>query len=131
MQSTYGAMEGDGIGDLTVLYESERLAEASGVPAAINRAAYFYTNLDMLLEPARQGSPRAAGTSARFRHKRALQSPCCRSRSELPDRLRLRSSRGSRPKSPARRWHGKLLPRRLGGGYRKQRNDEGGNSDFE
>lgn len=60
MQSTYGAMEGDGIGDLTVLYESERLAEASAVPAGINRAAYFYTNLDMLLEPARQGSPRAA-----------------------------------------------------------------------
>lgn len=49
VQSAYSAMEGDGIGALTVLYKFERLAEASGIPAAINRAA------EMLLEPARQG----------------------------------------------------------------------------
>ncbi|ASR05836.1 NAD(P)H-binding protein [Rhizobium leguminosarum bv. viciae] len=55
VQSTYGARQGDGIGDLSVLYEFERLAEASGIPAAINRAAYYYTNFDMLLEPARKG----------------------------------------------------------------------------
>ena len=56
VQSTYGARQGDGIGDLSVLYEFERLAEASGIATAINRGAYYYTNLDMLLEPARQGS---------------------------------------------------------------------------
>ncbi|MGR9284967.1 MULTISPECIES: hypothetical protein [Rhizobium] len=31
MQSTYSAIEGDGIGDLTVLYKFKRLAEASGI----------------------------------------------------------------------------------------------------
>ncbi|MBY3193637.1 MULTISPECIES: NmrA family NAD(P)-binding protein [Rhizobium] len=55
VQSTYGARQGDGVGDLSVLYEFERLAEASGIPAAVNRAAYYYTNFDMLLEPARKG----------------------------------------------------------------------------
>lgn len=53
--STYGAQPGEGIGDLSVLFDFEQQAEASGVPTAINRAAYYYTNLDMLLEPAREG----------------------------------------------------------------------------
>jgi uncharacterized protein YbjT (DUF2867 family) len=52
--STYGALDGDGIGDLSVLYEFERLVKASGIPAAINRGAYYFTNLDMLLQPARE-----------------------------------------------------------------------------
>lgn len=53
--STYGARAGEAIGDLSVLFAFERQAEASGIPTAINRAAYYYTNLDMLLEPARKG----------------------------------------------------------------------------
>jgi len=53
--STYGAQEGDTIGDLSVLYEFEQRAKASGIPTAINRGAYYFTNLDMLLEPATQG----------------------------------------------------------------------------
>lgn len=53
--STYGAQPGQGIGDLSVLYDFERLAEASGIPTAINRAAYYYTNLDMVLGSARKG----------------------------------------------------------------------------
>lgn len=56
LQSTYGAQQGDGIGDLSVLYELEHLVEASGIPAAINRAAYYYTNLAMLLEQAGHGA---------------------------------------------------------------------------
>lgn len=52
--STYGALDGDGIGDLSVLYEFERLAKASGIPTAINRGAYYFTNLDMLLQPAKE-----------------------------------------------------------------------------
>jgi uncharacterized protein YbjT (DUF2867 family) len=52
--STYGALDGDGIGDLSVLYEFERLVKASGIPAAINRGAYYFTNLDMLLQPAKE-----------------------------------------------------------------------------
>lgn len=53
--STYGAQSGQGIGDLSVLFGFERQAEASGIPTAINRAAYYYTNLDMLLGSARMG----------------------------------------------------------------------------
>lgn len=52
--STYGALDGDGIGDLSVLYEFERLAKASGIPTAINRGAYYFTNLNMLLQPAKE-----------------------------------------------------------------------------
>lgn len=55
MSPRHGAQPGEGIGDLSVLFDFEQQAEASGVPTAINRAAYYYTNLDMLLEPAREG----------------------------------------------------------------------------
>jgi len=54
-ESTYGAQSGDAIGDLSVLFEFERLVAASGIPAAINRGAYYYSNLAMFLEPAGQG----------------------------------------------------------------------------
>jgi uncharacterized protein YbjT (DUF2867 family) len=53
--STYGAQEGDGIGDLSVLYEFEKRVEATGIPAAINRGAYYFTNFDMLLPATKQG----------------------------------------------------------------------------
>ncbi len=53
--STYGAQQGDGVGDLSVLYDFERLVQAAGFATAINRGAYYYTNLDMLIEPAREG----------------------------------------------------------------------------
>jgi uncharacterized protein YbjT (DUF2867 family) len=54
--STYGAQPGDGIGDLSVLFEFERLVEAAEIPTAINRGAYYFTNLDQLIDAARQGS---------------------------------------------------------------------------
>lgn len=47
--ATYGAQPRRRIGDLSVLYDFERLAEASGISSAINRAAYHRTNLDTLL----------------------------------------------------------------------------------
>ncbi|MBB3464593.1 NmrA family NAD(P)-binding protein [Rhizobium sp. BK377] len=52
--STYGALDGAGIGDLSVLYEFERLVKASGIPTAVNRGAYYFTNLDMLLQSVRE-----------------------------------------------------------------------------
>lgn len=54
--STYGARPGDGIGDLTTLYDFEERAKASGIPVAINRGAYYFTNLAMLVEPAKGGT---------------------------------------------------------------------------
>lgn len=54
--STYGARIGRGIGDLSVLFELEHRVEASGVPAAINRGAYYFTNFDTMIETAKGGS---------------------------------------------------------------------------
>ncbi|MDM9625210.1 NmrA family NAD(P)-binding protein [Rhizobium sp. S152] len=54
--STYGAQPGEKIGDLSVLFDFERMIEVTSVPAAINRGAYYFTNLDPLLEPAREGT---------------------------------------------------------------------------
>ncbi|WP_420842244.1 NmrA family NAD(P)-binding protein [Devosia lacusdianchii] len=54
--STYGARPGDGIGDLTTLYDFEQRAKASGIPTAIDRGAYYFTNLAMLAEPASKGT---------------------------------------------------------------------------
>ncbi|KRB57082.1 NmrA family transcriptional regulator [Rhizobium sp. Root708] len=54
--STYGAQPGDGIGDLSVLYEFEHLIERAGVPIAVNRGAYYFTNLEQLLGAARKGT---------------------------------------------------------------------------
>ncbi len=53
--STYGAQRGDAIGDLSVLWEFEQLVAATGVPAAIDRGAYYFTNFDQLVESAKQG----------------------------------------------------------------------------
>ncbi|MBJ3785466.1 NmrA family NAD(P)-binding protein [Devosia sediminis] len=53
--STYGAQTGDSIGDLSTLHDFEQRALASGIPASINRAAYYFTNLDMLVDAAREG----------------------------------------------------------------------------
>lgn len=58
--STYGAQPGEKVGDLSVLFNFEHMIEATGVPAAINRGAYYFTNLDPLLEPARQGTIESA-----------------------------------------------------------------------
>lgn len=55
VESTYGAQPGDGIGDLSVLYHFETQVAATGLPAAINRGAYYYSNFDLYLPMVRDG----------------------------------------------------------------------------
>lgn len=55
VESTYGAKDGEAIGDLTTLYHFEKNVEAQGIPMALNRGAYYYTNFDMLLPAAQEG----------------------------------------------------------------------------
>ena len=52
-ESTYGAQPGDQIGDLGVLYEMEQTLAAQPIPTCIIRAAYYMSNWDAALEPAR------------------------------------------------------------------------------
>lgn len=54
-QSTYGAQPGEAIGDLSVLYDFEQALHAQPIPAAILRAAYYFTNWDAQLDAARAG----------------------------------------------------------------------------
>jgi len=56
VHSTYGAQPGDAIGDLSVLYQFEQWTAESGIPAAINRAAYYFTNLAANAENAKDGT---------------------------------------------------------------------------
>lgn len=56
VHSTYGARAGDAIGDLGTLHQFEQWALASGIPAAINRAAYYFTNLGMFIDSAETGT---------------------------------------------------------------------------
>jgi uncharacterized protein YbjT (DUF2867 family) len=54
--STYGAQPGDRVGDLSVLYGLEAGLTAQSIPATIVRSAYYFSNLDALVEPAREGA---------------------------------------------------------------------------
>lgn len=56
VESTYGSQPGDAVGDLSVLWNFERSIAATEIPMAINRGAYYFTNLDMLVEGARKGT---------------------------------------------------------------------------
>lgn len=51
-ESTGGAQPGERIGDLNVLWELEEGLRAQAIPAAINRAGYYMSNWDGLLETA-------------------------------------------------------------------------------
>ena len=53
-QSTYGAQDKDGIGDLGVLYEMERALAKTNIPTTILRGAYYMSNWDFSLESARE-----------------------------------------------------------------------------
>ncbi|KAA1176648.1 NAD-dependent epimerase/dehydratase family protein [Rhizobium tropici] len=53
--STYGAQPGEKIGDLSILYDFEQMIRATGIPCAVNRGAYYFSNLDASLESAWQG----------------------------------------------------------------------------
>jgi uncharacterized protein YbjT (DUF2867 family) len=52
-ESTYGARPGDALGDLSVLFELEEGLRAQPIAAAIIRGAYYMSNWDALLAPAR------------------------------------------------------------------------------
>jgi uncharacterized protein YbjT (DUF2867 family) len=52
-ESTGGAQPGQRIGDLSVLWEFEEGLRRQSIPAAINRAAYYMSNWDGLLETVR------------------------------------------------------------------------------
>jgi uncharacterized protein YbjT (DUF2867 family) len=53
VQSTEGAQPGEGLGDLSVLYEFEQAVAALDVPASVVRAAYYMSNWDSALAGAR------------------------------------------------------------------------------
>ncbi|WP_432769953.1 MAG: NmrA family NAD(P)-binding protein [Sphingopyxis sp.] len=53
-ESTAGAQPGDRIGDLNVLWELEEGLRSQGIPAAINRAPYYFSNWDDQLDPIRE-----------------------------------------------------------------------------
>ena len=50
-ESAYGARPGDRCGDLSVLYELEQGVQRQAIPATIQRAAYYMSNWDQLLQP--------------------------------------------------------------------------------
>ncbi|HEY0817548.1 MAG TPA: NmrA family NAD(P)-binding protein [Rhizobacter sp.] len=52
--STGGAQPGERLGDLNVLWELEQGLARQSVPAAINRAAYYYSNWDGQIDSVRQ-----------------------------------------------------------------------------
>ncbi|WP_418147879.1 NmrA family NAD(P)-binding protein [Variovorax paradoxus] len=52
-ESTGGAQPGERIGDLSVLWELEEGLRRQSIPAAINRAAYYMSNWDGLLDTVR------------------------------------------------------------------------------
>ncbi|MGR4862320.1 NmrA family NAD(P)-binding protein [Caulobacter sp. LARHSG274] len=54
-ESTLGAQPGERCGDLNVLYDFEQALAAQPIPAAVQRAAYYFSNWDMQLEEAKGG----------------------------------------------------------------------------
>jgi len=53
-ESTYGAHPGERCGDLNVLYELEQGLQNQPIPVVIQRAAYYMSNWDAFLVPARE-----------------------------------------------------------------------------
>ena len=53
-ESTAGAQPGDRIGDLNVLWEFEEGLRGQAIPAAINRAPYYFSNWDEQLDSIRE-----------------------------------------------------------------------------
>jgi uncharacterized protein YbjT (DUF2867 family) len=55
VESTYGAQPGQRCGDLNVLYDFEQALTAMTIPVTVQRAAYYMSNWDAMLDQARQG----------------------------------------------------------------------------
>ncbi|MCF2502463.1 NmrA family NAD(P)-binding protein [Dyadobacter sp. CY107] len=51
-ESTYGAHDGEGVGDLGVLYEMEQKLAETRIPSSIIRGAYYMSNWDWFAETA-------------------------------------------------------------------------------
>ncbi len=54
-ESTYGAQPGDRLGDLNTLHTLERGLESQPIPTSVIRAAYYMSNWDAMIGPARDG----------------------------------------------------------------------------
>lgn len=54
LESTYGAQPGQRCGDLNILFEFEEALRGQPIPAAINRAAYYFTNWDAQIDAVRE-----------------------------------------------------------------------------
>lgn len=54
VESTYGVQPGDALGDLNTLYELEQGLAAQPIPFSVIRAAYYMSNWDMMVTPARE-----------------------------------------------------------------------------
>jgi uncharacterized protein YbjT (DUF2867 family) len=56
VESTYGAQPGDRCGDLNVLYDFEQALAGQPTAVTVQRAAYYMSNWDEMLEPASAGT---------------------------------------------------------------------------
>ncbi len=56
LASTFGAQKGEGIGDLSILYEFEQAALDQSIPVTLQRGAYYFTNWDAQVAEAREGT---------------------------------------------------------------------------
>ena len=56
VESTYGAQPGKRIGDLNILYDLEQALQRQPIPTTIQRAAYYMSNWDGMLEAAQGGT---------------------------------------------------------------------------
>jgi uncharacterized protein YbjT (DUF2867 family) len=55
VESTYGAQPGRRCGDLNVLHDFEQALAAQPIPVTVQRAAYYMSNWDAVLDQARRG----------------------------------------------------------------------------
>jgi len=53
-ESTYGAHDGEGVGDLGVLYEMEQKLAETRIPYSVIRGAYYMSNWDWILKTAEE-----------------------------------------------------------------------------
>ena len=77
-ESTMGSQPGERIGDSSVLWALEEGLRAQPIPAAINRAAYYFSNFDMQIDHVRKtGESRPCSrltSSSRWPHRRTSAS---------------------------------------------------------
>jgi len=55
LASTYGAQRGEGVGDLSVLFDFEQALRDQSVPVSVLRSAYYMSNWDTMLAEVKNG----------------------------------------------------------------------------